>query len=179
MVQGWILIKPLLPMKAPAAEIGFVVLVAFIITMEEAVAIRLLVSATAPEKREEAGCAVFVEMRTLRIITFSPTPIVRARKQAIVVTLIVGVGAISIVAIVRGLVRAHAIDVTHAAKIAVPISPAIMITMSMAVTISVTISISVAISVTHPGLRVITAAPRGVAGGAIATTSIVIAAATL
>jgi len=86
----------------------------------------------------------------------SAARIAGARVQAILVSALVGVGAISVVAIIRGLVDARAITITVSITITIMITVkealvvAVMIVPAMLMTITIVIAVMVAIMVTSP-----------------------------
>jgi hypothetical protein len=89
-----------LSVKIAAAKIPLPVLVAFLVAAQKTVMICLLVRAAAAEDRKETRSAVPVEVRAFRIEALTTSPIAGAGQQAILVTPLIGVGAVPIVAIV-------------------------------------------------------------------------------
>ncbi len=160
--------------SARTAAIHLVAFVAFLVPAQEAIPICLLVSAPVAKNREEAGTAFPVKVRSLRIIVLSPARIVFAGVQTIPVAPLVSVRAISIAAIIRGLVEAREIDVLDPTAISIVSPIPVPIAATMALPISIPIAIS--ISVSGPTLRAITTAPGVVISGAISTGTTAVAA---
>ena len=94
-------IKELLRAKVPAGEIPVVMLIAFLVAAQEAVAVSLLVSAPAAENGEEAGAGALVKVGALRVVALTAPGVVRARVEAVPVALVVGVRAVLVAAVVR------------------------------------------------------------------------------
>jgi hypothetical protein len=92
-------------MKIAATEVPWPILVAFLVAAQKTVAISLLVRAAGAEDREETRVATLVEVRALRIEALTSPPIIGAREQTILVTTVIGVRAVLIGAIVRGVVK--------------------------------------------------------------------------
>src|SRR5450759_5704410 len=106
-------------MKTAATKVPLPILVAFLVAAQETVTIRLRVRVARAKDREETRVALLVEVRTIRIEALTASPIAGAGKQAILVTPFIGVGAVTIVAIVVGVVNprvfvdAVAVSYTH------------------------------------------------------------------
>src|SRR5438046_1208200 len=100
-------------------------LIAIFVAAEKAIAVSLAVG-SGVENRKQTTAAAPIEVRTLRIVTFSAVRVVGARVQAIVITLVVRVCAVLIVAVIRGFIDAGVIP--RAAALEFPPTPRIAIT---------------------------------------------------
>src|SRR5205085_4398009 len=129
----------------PAGEVAFIVLIAFFIAAQEAISISLLVRAPAAENREESGRAMLVKMGPLRVIALPALRILRARVQAILVAALVSVRAITIAAIIRGLVNARVV-IGAIAIISIPIPPMLVLAVMIAISVMIPIMVVVVIS---------------------------------
>jgi hypothetical protein len=89
-----------LSVKIAATKIPLPVLVAFLVAAQKTVTICLLVRVAAAEDRKETRVALPIEVRTVRIVALPASPIAGAGQQAILVTPLIGVGAVPIVAII-------------------------------------------------------------------------------
>jgi hypothetical protein len=88
-------------MKRSATEVVVGMLKAFVIASQKAIAVSLPVSVLPAPNREEAGRAVLVKVRAFGIITLPAPAVFRTGAQTIMVTLLVGVRAIAVIAVVR------------------------------------------------------------------------------
>jgi hypothetical protein len=127
-----------LSMKKAATKVPVPVLVAFLVAAQKTVTICLLVRAAAAEDRRETRSAVPVEVRALRIEALTASPIAGAGKQTILVTSLIGVGAVLIVAIVVGVVNP---------RVSVG---AVTIPLMLATTVAVLVAITIPVAVTTP-----------------------------
>jgi hypothetical protein len=80
-----------LSVKIAATIVPLPVLVAFLVAAQKTVTICLLVRAAAAEDRKETRSAVPVEVRALRIVVLPASRVAGTGKQAILVTLLIGV----------------------------------------------------------------------------------------
>lgn len=129
------------------------VFIAFAITTQEAIAISLPIKFSSAGIRRIAASATLVKVRTLRVIRLSPTTVIGARVQAILVTAIVSAPAVIVILVVVGtidagvivgwyLIASIVVTMSVAGPITVPVAPASP--MPAAVTIPVTVTVSVA-----------------------------------
>jgi hypothetical protein len=156
-------------MKIAAAKVPLPVLVAFLVAAEKTVTICLLVRASATEDRRETRSAVPVEVRAFRIEALTSSPIAGPGQQAILVTPLIGVGAVPIAAIVGGVVNPRDFVCAVAIPILAPLAISFPIIMATTVTISVTIPVAVLVAVSVP---VAAPVPGAVISGALSTFTI-------
>ena len=137
-----------LSMKTAAEKVSLPVLEAFLVAAQKTVAVGLTIRAAPTEDREETRVAVFVEVRTLRIIVLIASSIIGAGKQAIAVTPFIGVGTVSIAPVVRRVVNPRAFVDPVSMPVSIPVSIAISITVVMTAAAAASVSIAVPVTTT-------------------------------
>jgi hypothetical protein len=154
-----------LSVKIASARVPLPVLVAFLVAAQKTVTICLLVRASATEDRRETRSAVPVEVRAFRIEALTSSPIAGPGKQAILVTSLIGVGAVPIAAIVGGVVNPRAsvgaVTIHIAGLTFVPFAIPVPVMMATTVAVFVAISIKIPIATATPALRAIISTVAG------------------
>jgi hypothetical protein len=154
-----------LSMKTAAKKVSLPVLKAFLIAAQKAVTIGLTVRSAPAKDRQKTRVAALVEVGTLRIIALISSSIIGAGKQAIPIAPFIGVGAVSIAAIVRRVVNPRAFIDAVSMPIAVAFLFSIPVTVVMATAVAASISIPIFVSITILVTIPVSAPASGVAIG--------------
>jgi len=146
--------------KAPAAKISLPVSIAFIVSAQEAVAIRLLINVPPAVNGAVTTSAALVKVRAIRIVVLAAARVACAGEEPVFVTLIVSAPGVTIAPIVPVIVnrrveivigdvvkRAIAVIVPLAPTVASPIPVLVSILVSVTIAVAVPVAISVTISV--------------------------------